>query len=275
MPSRLPKSEIQTILDSAYRNFHTQFHREKDPVHWPHQFSVTADKEVAAFLSAILAYGNVTSILGSLQKVFAALGPYPSQGLCRNDLSERLHGFYHRFNKAEDIEIVCGWLREVLERSGSLEAFFSSGTRSSHQDSLSSFVERLTALPLPDRLNKQLPARQRNVDYLISNPARGSSCKRLNLFLRWVVRPSDGIDLGIWQSVRPADLLVPVDTHVLKVIRELGWTQSKSARWVTAEEATSQLRKFCPDDPVRYDFSLCHLSMSGLSVKKYHAQMER
>lgn len=270
---RLSQSHTRQLLENALRDFHTKFHRDRDPIQWPHKFSDRADREVAAFFSAILAYGNVSSILSGLAKIFAELGPRPSHGIFARDLEERLEPFVHRFTRGSDIAIVSYWLRSILEKHGSLEKFY--GGENSPREGLGSFVVRMHKLPLPKTLRSAYKYRERNLHYLVSSPQQGSSCKRLNLFLRWVVRPNDGIDLGIWNSVSPSGLMLPIDTHVLKIIRELGWTRSQTARWKTSEEATKQLRVYCPEDPIRYDFALCHLSMAGFTLKKYNAQMER
>ena len=105
--------------------------------------------------------------------------------------------------------------------------------------------------------------------YLLPSPGEGSACKRLNMFLRWVVRPDDGIDLGLWRCVDPATLFLPVDTHILQVLRRLRWTQSKTANWRLCLAATDRLRRIDPKDPIRFDFSLCHLSMRGDDVRRF------
>lgn len=270
---RLNNFELRRLLDSAYNDYHNLFNRAKDPVRWPHSFGDKADKEIAAFLAAMLAYGNVTSIQASLQTLFGMLGHSPSNGLFSPTASDQLASFYHRFNRGIDLQVVFHWLRHVLERHGSIEKFFTLGKHQPIRERLSDFVRRFTSIPLPRDLADAYTKRRRNIDYLIPSPKRGSSCKRLNLFLRWVVRPSDGIDLGLWNSISPSDLVLPIDTHILRTIRALGWTKSKAARWITAEEATKQLLRLSPNDPIRYDFSLCHLSMSGISVAQYYEKM--
>ncbi|NBT59700.1 DUF2400 family protein [bacterium] len=168
----------------------------------------------------------------------------------------------------EDIEIVLTRLQSVFRRHPSIEDFFlAEKNQTSMKDLLGSFVSRLESEPLPDHLRKISKKRERNLKYLISHPGRGSACKRLNLFLRWVVRPKDGIDLGLWKRVSPSQLILPVDTHLLQVLRKLKWTRSEQATWNVAESATSRLRCFNPEDPIKYDFALCHLSMSGGSLK--------
>ncbi len=137
------------------------------------------------------------------------------------------------------------------------------------REMLSSFIRRFTSQPLPEAFKPVLKRRERNIKYLLSDPERGSACKRLNLFLRWVVRPSDGIDLGVWKSVDPQRLMLPIDTHLLQTLKKLRWTRSNTANWKVVESATERLRAFCPEDPIRYDFSLCHLSMRGRSIKEF------
>ncbi len=267
-------ARLAAILDRAHRDFQTAFHRDRDPILWPHRFQTREDQEVSAFLAAILAYGNVTSILASLSNVFNALGNSPARGIRNASLAESLKPFCHRFTKGIDIEIVCSWLAEILDRHGSIERFFLSHQANSTRETLAGFVRAMHSLPLDKRLKSFYTRRERSMHYLVSDPDRGSSCKRLNLFLRWVARPKDGIDLGLWKSWDPARLMLPIDTHVLKVIRELGWSHSRAATWSACEAATSRLRTFRPDDPIRYDFALCHLSMSGLTVAEYHAKLE-
>lgn len=134
---------------------------------------------------------------------------------------------------------------------------------------LSDFVTRFAAQPLPKGLEPRRLERARSLKYLLSDPLRGSACKRLNMYLRWMVREADEIDLGLWKCVKKEQLMLPVDTHLLKTLRILKWTSSKQATWKVVEEATERLRKYAPEDPIRYDFALCHLSMAGGKISQY------
>ncbi len=257
-------TNIPEKLERAYRDFHHHFHREKDPVGIVHRYSSPKDQEVVGLYAALLAYGNVAIILKSLEKVLRELGDSPYELLISGKIPE-FTDFRHRFTTGEDIQILSYWISNALQSHKSLENFFDAERNSpfSMKQGLSSFVKRFTSLPLPKKLQPVLKRRTRNLKYLISDPERGSACKRLNLYMRWMVREADGIDLGLWKSLSPKDLVLPVDTHLLKILRELKWTQSQQASWKVAESATSKLYSLFPNDPIRYDFALCHLSMSG------------
>lgn len=275
-PVKPAHPELLPLLQTAFTEFHSQFHLERDPISHVHRYSDPGDQEVVGFLAALMAYGNVTTILGSLYKVLLPLGDSPKTAV-KNLGNENLHPhFRHRFTTGEDLWVILARLKEVYARHETLEDFFLAGPASREMAPLlSSFVERFFELPVPPVISAIEKRRARSLKYLISHPSRGSACKRLNLFLRWMARPKDGVDLGLWQKLGPAPLLLPVDTHLLKVLRELKWTKSKVANWKVAEEATAQLRKIAPEDPVRFDFSLCHLSMSGHSIKQYWKQKKQ
>lgn len=249
-------------MDSAYRDYHSMAHRDRDPLQWVHRYSSAQDQEIIAFLAALLSYGNVTAILTSLNRALTPLGETPFEKIRNNDLPPEWKNFTHRFTKGEDLVIVCHWLRCAIQSHGSLEGFFVAGEGTQMKELLSSFVQRLRSQELPPHLKKIAAKRERNLKYLISDPEQGSACKRLNMFLRWVVRENDGIDLGLWKKIKAETLILPIDTHLLQTLRRLKWTRSKQATWKVAEDATKRLRLYCADDPVRYDFSLCHLSMS-------------
>jgi uncharacterized protein (TIGR02757 family) len=260
--------DLALIFEKAYRDFHSVAHRNQDPIRLVYQYQEPKDQEVSAFLTALLAYGGVTTIISSVKKVLAPLGKNPHAFLKTASLRGLWSGFYHRFTTGEDIEIVMQRLQCVLRQNDSIEDFFlKEGNQQPMKILLSSFVRRLENEPLPLHLKKTAEKRSRNLKYLISDPARGSACKRLNLFLRWVVRPKDGIDLGLWKQLSPKQLILPVDTHLLQTLKRLKWTRSDQATWKVAELATEKLRFFCPEDPIRYDFALCHLSMSGHSLQ--------
>ncbi len=260
--------KLRATLEAAYKSHHSSYSRARDPLSLVHRYARPADQEIAAFLAALLAYGNVRIILNSAARVLDALGPELRTGLLQNSFPQALRSFRHRFNTGEDFEVVFHWLRMALNSHGSLEGFFMAGARQDGQmrDLLASFVQRFTSQPLPQALEALHARRTRQLKYLLSDPERGSACKRLNMFLRWMVRPADGIDLGLWKSLSPAQLILPLDTHLLKTVKALKWTKSNQATWKVAESATARLREFAPLDPVRYDFALCHLSMEGGSL---------
>jgi uncharacterized protein (TIGR02757 family) len=264
--------KLKALFESAYRDFHSGHYREKDPISLVHRYSKPQDQEVAAFLTALISYGNVATILTNAGDILSRLGDRPHRRLVDTDISGLFSGFRHRFTAGIDVEILCTQLSILLRTHGSLEAFFSQDDAHlspNLKSALSSFVRRFAAIPLPAALRTVAKNRQRSQKYLLSDPERGSACKRLNMFLRWMVRPEDGVDLGLWKKIKPGQLMLPVDTHLLQTLQILKWTKSNAATWKVSEEATLRLRHYDVNDPIRYDFALCHLSMTGKSIRMY------
>ncbi|MBI4406235.1 MAG: TIGR02757 family protein [Deltaproteobacteria bacterium] len=260
-----PSSSEKNFLEDTYRAHHQALFVEQDPIRFVHNYRNPADQEPVAFLTALLAYGNVKTIFSSVSKILSVLGPNPRTSLIDQSFAKKFNGFKHRFTTGEDIEIVCFWLSCVLRRFSSIEQFFiacsDGGSQVPMKTALSGFVHQFTHLEIPNHLSMAAQERKRSLKYLIPDPCRGSACKRLNLFLRWMVRRRDGIDLGLWRSIRPSQLILPLDTHLLKTLNFLGWARTNNATWKVAEQATDRLRAYDASDPIKYDFALCHLSM--------------
>jgi uncharacterized protein (TIGR02757 family) len=201
-----------------------------------------ADREGAALVAALLAFGQVASIRRSAARAIEAL----------ESREDRLSGFRHRWVSAGDLAHLLGAIREQRALHGSLEGLFRAGDPGEIAPALDAFNAALRG-----------PAPSRGVRFLLPLPRDGSACKRPLLFLRWVARRDDGIDLGLWRCLDPARLLVPLDTHLHRIARRLGFTRRRSADWRAAEEVTAALRRFDPADPVRFDFALAHLGISG------------
>ena len=153
----------------------------------------------------------------------------------------------------------------MIEQAGSVEAFFLRGYDANSEDistALNSYTASVLALDYSAVFGqKEIPA-DSYFRFMFPAPASGSACKRLCMFLRWMVRPADGIDLGLWQHISPAQLIIPVDTHISRICTYLGFTGRKAADWRMAREITAALRLFDPVDPVKYDFSIAHLGIS-------------
>jgi uncharacterized protein (TIGR02757 family) len=266
-PVSVNKPQITELFEEAFRNYHSAFHRESDPVSLAHSYDLAPDQEVAGFFAALLAYGNVKTILTSGKTALAPLGKSPAKFLReRKDFIGLWPNFRHRFTRGEDLEIVATWLNSILNSHGSIESFFVATRHPLNSDMqilLSDFVQRLRALHLTSAQKKVFQNRERNLKYLVSDPLQGSACKRLNMYLRWMVRETDGVDLGLWKRLHPRQLKLPIDTHLLQTLKLLKWTRSKQATWKVAEHATQKLLLLNSGDPIRYDFALCHLSMSG------------
>jgi uncharacterized protein (TIGR02757 family) len=239
-----------------------------DPLAFPRRYSGREDREVAAFLSASLAYGRAAVIRRNLEDLFGRMPKGPAAFVRDFDPerdAKRLAGFRHRFNSGEDMACLCWLLRCMMEEAGSLERFFLSGDDPAAGDigpALSSFSRRALALAVsPMYLCRKLPLTS-TVRYFFPSPKKGSACKRLCMFLRWVCRPDDSIDMGLWRGISTEQLIIPLDTHTARIARLLGLSNRHSPGWKMALEVTEGLRRLDPKDPVRYDFALSHLGIS-------------
>lgn len=237
---------------------------DTDPLAFPHRYADPGDREVVAFLASAFAYGSVPQIRRTMEGILAALGRRPRrfvEGFRGNGDTGALRGFVHRFHRERDLVRLLGIVRRMIERAGSIEGFFAEGIplgAPAVRDGLASFSRRALAL---DPGAGDGGSGSAAVRFFFPSPSDGSACKRLCLFLRWVVRAADGVDLGLWTCLRPAELVLPLDTHVARIARHLGLTRYAGASWAAAEEATSALRRLDPEDPVKYDFALCRLGI--------------
>jgi uncharacterized protein (TIGR02757 family) len=260
---RVPISALKPALDELYAGFN-HVDSATDPIQIVRRFSRDDDREIVGFIAAALAFGRVASVLQSIERVLAVMGPAPAAWLRRFDArrdAPAFDGIVHRWTRERDIVALLWLLRQMVDRAGSVEAFFLEGDDRSSEDverALDSFSERALALDLKAAYGR-VP-RRAGVCYFFPRPSAGSGCKRLNLFLRWMVR-RDALDLGVWRRVSPARLIVPLDTHVIRVGRCLRLTTYTSPGWPMARDITASLRRLDPLDPVKYDFSLCHLGM--------------
>jgi uncharacterized protein (TIGR02757 family) len=254
-------------LSSALARLYHDYNREDsatDPVQLVRPFRSPADREIAGFCAAALAFGRVASVMASIGTLFRIMGDHPAQFVRtfepRADHRE-LHAMVHRWTRGVDIAALLWILRQMLEQSGSIERFFADGVGIDDVDvgpALNRFSERALAIDLRP-IYQRMPKRP-GVCYFFPRPSAGSACKRLNLYLRWMAR-DDAVDLGVWQSLSPSKLVVPLDTHVIRLARCLRLTKYTSPGWKMASDITASLRRLDPDDPVRFDFSLCHVGM--------------
>jgi len=255
-------------LESQYHDYN-RVDSASDPVHRVRRFLSPSDREIAGFCAGALAFGRVASVLNSIDALFAVMGPDPAAFVRRFDPGARhpeLRTIVHRWTRGVDLVALLWILRQMLERSGSIEQFFLADYRAEHDDigpALDSFSKRAMALDT-ERAYGSAARRGPGVCYFFPRPSGGSACKRLNLFLRWMVR-ADEVDLGVWTKTPRvhlgSKLIVPLDTHVIRLGRCLRLTRYRSPGWKMAAEITASLRKLNPEDPVRFDFSLCHIGM--------------
>lgn len=259
--------KLKTILDNLYAARSTE-HLSNDPLSFCHRYPDPRDQDVVGLIAASLAYGNVKIIIRNLETIFSIIGPHPRRFAETFDPAEGLRlfaGFKHRFNDGRDLCALMLAIRTMLSEAGSVERFFLNGFDSAHQDTgpaLDSFTHRILAMDYtPVFGSRGIPA-DSYFPFFFPAPSGGSACKRLCMYLRWMVRPDDGIDLGIWKGISPSQLIIPVDSHIQRIGRYLGLTARKQADWKTAMEITASLAQLNPSDPVKYDFSLCHLGIS-------------
>lgn len=246
--------ELKEFLDAKVEQYnHPQF-VESDPIQIPHQFSKKEDIEISAFLTATIAWGNRKSIISNAYRMMELLDHSPYDFVVnhsQNDVSS-LNNFVHRTFNAEDFAYFIKGLQYLYKHYGGLEpSFVPQNSENAMQPSISIFKQRFFEIPHPIRSTKH-----------ISDPMRGSAAKRINMFLRWMVRPNTtAVDFGLWKSISPALLSCPLDVHSGNVARKLGLLKRKQNDAVALAELDKNLRKLDPLDPVKYDFALFGLGV--------------
>jgi uncharacterized protein (TIGR02757 family) len=261
---------LRAALEDLVRRTDVAARIAADPVRFPRRCSKRAeDAEVVAFLAALLAFGRVAAFVPKLEALLFRLGPEPARALREGDPGEIARGFSYRWVRAAELARLLRGISLTLRAEGSLGAAFAAAKKASGdgvRGALSGFRAAIVS-----RGGRGKPTRA--FESLLPDPARGSACKRANLFLRWMARRDDGVDLGLWTSfLPPSELIVPLDTHVARIARYAGLTRRMSSDWATAAEITASLRRVDPDDPVRFDFALCHLGMSGACPTRRKAE---
>jgi uncharacterized protein (TIGR02757 family) len=257
-------SDLGPRLEQLYEAYNRE-DSASDPVQIVRRYKTAADQEVVGFCAAALAFGRVASVLNTVGTLARILGPEPAKYVRHFDPKAphpELRAMVHRWTRGVDIVALLWVLRQMMDRSGSIERFFLEGYEPDAidiGDALDSFSRRAMALDLKAVYGRRVPART-GVCYFFPRPSAGSGCKRLNLFLRWMVR-RDEVDLGAWTSIPRGKLIVPLDTHVIRLARCLRLTRYTSPGWRMAADITASLRAIDPVDPVRFDFSICHVGM--------------
>jgi uncharacterized protein (TIGR02757 family) len=254
-------SRLAPVLDAFLSRADVGAAVRSDPVEIVHEVPDPSDREVAALVAALLAFGNVRALKPRVRQVLGALGHRPARalaGLSAAELERRLAGFRYRWLEARDLAAVLAGAGALLAAHGSLERAFAAGL-STADEHVGPAIARFS-----EALRARSPGRHsRGISFLAPSPASGSACKRFCLFLRWVARPADGVDLGLWRGVSPAQLVIPLDTHVQRIATYIGLTRRKSPGFAMALDITRSLKQLCPEDPLRYDFAICHLGISG------------
>jgi uncharacterized protein (TIGR02757 family) len=252
MGSLINDDKIQEFLDRKVDQYNQPSFIFADPVSIPHQFSKKQDIEIAGLFAALFAWGNRTTIISKTRELMQLMDNEPHAFCLNHNAGElkRLKGFRHRTFNTTDLLYFIEFLEFHYKTQESLESAFTKGMGKNDQDTeaaLNGFYHYFFSLEnAPGRTHKH-----------VSAPQKKSTCKRLNMFLRWMVRKDNrGVDFGIWEKISPAQLICPIDLHVARVAKRFGFVSRKQTDWFSALELTAHLRKLDKRDPVKYDFAL-------------------
>ncbi|MDA3892929.1 MAG: TIGR02757 family protein [Salinivirgaceae bacterium] len=248
---------LEDFLNSKVKKYNCTDFIEFDPISIPHNFTTKKDIEISGFLTATIAWGNRKAILKSANQLMRWMDNSPHDFIINhteNDLKPFKNFVYRTFN-GKDCIFFLKSLHNIYQNHNGIENVFNNGyiIKESVEDSIAHFRNVFLSIPHFDRSTKH-----------IANPAKGSSAKRINMFLRWMVRKDKaGVDFGIWDKIRMADLLLPLDVHTGNMARKLELLERKSNDWKAVDEVTNNLKIFDKNDPVKYDFALFGLGVNG------------
>lgn len=250
----MKKAELKLFLDEKVVQYNHPSFLESDPIQIPHRFTKKEDIEISAFLTATIAWGNRKSIIANAQKMMSLLEEAPYDFIMNHQVDDlaRFDTFVHRTFNGQDASFFIKSLKNIYTNHKGLETAFKAHIQNnSMQPAISGFKETFFEIPHPKRTTKH-----------VSNPLNGSAAKRINMFLRWMVRDdSTGVDFGIWRSISPASLSCPLDVHSGNVARKLKLLKRKQNDAKALAELDTTLRALDPLDPVKYDFALFGLGV--------------
>lgn len=249
--------DLKSFLDEKVEQYNQPNFIGPDPISIPHRYSKKQDVEITGFWAAVLAWGQRVTIINKCQELFGLMDHEPHEFVLNhseNDLKALLKFKHRTFNEVDTLYFI-EFFKHFYRSHESLEDAFCAGLRTEDENienSLILFHEQFFSLPdAPQRTRKH-----------IATPARKSACKRINMFLRWMVRQDDrGVDFGLWENIKPSQLVCPCDLHVERVARRLQLITRKQTDWQMALELTEHLKDFDPEDPVKYDFALFGLGI--------------
>ena len=249
----MTKKELKEFLDEKATLYENNDFTESDPIQIPHQFSLKEDIEIAGFLSAMIAWGNRKMIINNATKMMDLMGNSPYDFVLNHteDDLAKFEGFVHRTFNAEDFKFFVKSLKNIYQNHDGLEAVLQNKTSDNYQLAIHNFKKIFFEIPHLQRTEKH-----------ISDPVKGSAAKRINMFLRWMVRDAKkGVDFGIWKTHHAANLHCPLDIHTGNIARKLGILKRKQNDWKAIQELDKTLREFDKKDPVKYDFALFGLGV--------------
>ena len=249
---------LKIFLEKKVDEYNQPSFIPSDPIMIPHRFSKKEDIEIAGFFAAVFAWGNRTTIINKATELMHFMDDDPFQFITNhsNEDLKKLLSFKHRTFNTTDLLYFIHFLKHHYQKSNSLETAFSKWMKPNDvttEKGLTGFHQYFFSLPdAPQRTKKH-----------IATPQRGSHCKRLNMYLRWMVRKDKkGVDFGIWKSIKPSQLVIPIDVHVARVSKRLHLLNDKVLNWKSAVTLTERLKELDPNDPVKYDFALFNLGVA-------------
>jgi len=256
---------LKTCLDNLVAVYDAQY-IDSDPIGIVHDYDAPSDIEIAGFIAASLAYGGATQIRTSVRDLLSRMGVSPAdfvRGITHNDAVDFFRGFKHRWTDGYDIACLVWALHCALKEAGSLGALVQKLDNPGDET-----IEK-TMIRLSEWLMNRtgdcpgITAKRKPISYLIPSPSKGSACKRLAMFFRWMVRGPDGVDFGLWKCIEPSRLVIPLDRHIARMGKLLGLSARRSPDWKMALEITGSLRRLDPHDPLKYDFALVRPGIVG------------
>lgn len=252
------KQELKAYLNEKVAQYNQPSFIERDPISIPHRFTKKQDIEISGFFAALFAWGNRTIIINKSNDLLNRMDEAPFEFIYNHNESDlkKFLGFKHRTFQDADIIFLLQFLQQHYLKFDSLEdAFLIENNYWTIEKGLKNFYDYAFSFQHLARTEKH-----------IATPAKNSACKRINMFLRWMVRQDNcGVDFGIWNKIKPADLIIPLDVHVTRVSKRIGLIQEEKANWKQAVKLTNKLKDLDPNDPVKYDYALFALGV----VEKY------
>jgi uncharacterized protein (TIGR02757 family) len=258
-------SALKRNLNRIYKKYHSPRYVKMDPLLCVQRFNDPSQIEVVGLVASCLAYGRVERIIHSISKLLEIADNDLYAFICTTSLLDKkrkLAQFRHRFTSGNDVALLFESIKCTLDNHGSLHNLFNDCYMMSDRSMKTIMINFSTRLREYGRKNERKSSR--TFEYLIPSPSSGSACKRLNMYFRWMIRRNDGIDFGIWKNITPSILIIPLDVHIVKVAKHFSLCTRKSVDWKMAEQITDTLKGVDPDDPVKYDFSLCRYGMETL-----------
>lgn len=247
------KGEIKIFLDEVYEKYGNKRFIEKDPIKYVYIFKEPEDMEIVGFIASTLSLGRIDQIFKAIDKILSVIGKKPKEFFMEErNLQGALKNFSYRFFTQNDIEIFFKRISWIVKNYGRIKNLFLKhwNKDKNMKNAIHSFVSEIGV----------------KNSFLLPDPIKGSPCKRLNMFIRWMVRRDD-VDTGLWREIETSNLIIPLDTHVSRIGRILGLTNRKPNDWKAAEEITNSLKEFDPEDPLKYDFPLCRAGIEGEARK--------